>query len=60
MVKIHYKRKKIHSEKNCQTKNPPDSDPDFNSSLLVRFGLKFDYILHHIQIFTRRLMLNVK
>jgi hypothetical protein len=31
-----YKRKKIHSEKNCQTKNPPDSDPDLNSSSLVR------------------------
>jgi hypothetical protein len=30
------------------------------SSSLVRFGLKFDYILHHIQNFKRRRMLNVK
>jgi hypothetical protein len=27
----------------------PDSDPDLNSSSLVQFGLKFDYILHILQ-----------
>jgi hypothetical protein len=45
--------------KKCQTKNLPGSDPDLNSSSLVRFGLKFDHILHHIQDFTGRRMLNV-
>ena len=53
-------KKKNPFRKKCQTKNPPDSDPDINSSSLIRFGLKFDYILHHIHNFTRRRMLNVK
>jgi hypothetical protein len=33
----------------CQTKNLPDSDPDLNSSSLVQFELKFDYILNILQ-----------
>jgi hypothetical protein len=33
----------------CQAKNFPDSDPDLNSSSLVQFGLKFDYILNILQ-----------
>jgi hypothetical protein len=53
-------KKKNPFRKKCQTKNLPDSDPDLNSISLVRFDLKFDYILHHIQKFTRRRMLNVK
>ena len=53
-------KKKNPFRKNCQTKNPPDADPDLNNSLLVRFGLQFEYILHHIQNFTRRRMLNVQ
>jgi hypothetical protein len=32
-VNIHYKRKKNPFRKNCQTKNPPDSDPDFSLSV---------------------------
>jgi hypothetical protein len=54
------KKEKKSIQKNCLTKNPPDSDPDLSSSSLVRFVLKFDYILHHIQNFTRRRMLNAK
>jgi hypothetical protein len=59
-VKIPYKRTKNHSEKFVKLKNLPDSDPDLTSSSLVKFGPKFDYILLHIQNFTRRRMLNVK
>jgi hypothetical protein len=32
-----------------QTKNLPDSDPLLNSSSLVTFGLKFEFILHILQ-----------
>ena len=41
-VNIHYKRKKNQFRTICQTKN-------LTSSSLVKFGLKFDSILHHIQ-----------
>jgi hypothetical protein len=42
-------KKKNPFRKICQTKNLPDSDPDLNSSSLVNFGLKFDYILYKLQ-----------
>ena len=42
-------KKKNPFKKICQTKNLPDFDPDLNSSSLLKFGLKFDYILHILQ-----------
>jgi hypothetical protein len=59
-VKIHFKRKTIHSEKFVKLKIFLILILILTSSSLVRFGLKFDYILHYIQNFTRRRMLNVK
>ena len=59
-VKIHYKRKQIHSKKIVKLKILLILILIVNSSSLVRFGLKFDYILHQIQNFTRRRLLNVK